>query len=501
SHYRTYVGTENILKNKDIFLPTEFLHGLYDGGIGAGLDDYWKLLQSKPQAAGGFLWAFIDEGLVRDDRARAIDINGNFYPDGIVGPYRQKEGSFYTIRDIWSPIQLAKRSYYESQFPDAFNGVVSLQNHYSFIDTRQCHFDWKLINFAAPNTLQTEGSIVVQGRAPSPAIAPSATGKLRLNLPTRWREADALSLSVTDPSGHEVITWTWPIKRAADFQNRIVRSTTSPALAGKATPSTAATEDAQTITMTAGMTSVIISKSTGRIAEVRRGGTLLGLSNGPALAVADTPKSGGEVSISHTQEGESHLVQAKISGSLAFVQYRLHPSGWLQVIYKYNLSGPQPYLGVSFDLPEKNITGVKWLGMGPYRVWKNRVRGGSMGVWSKGYNDTATGADTWQYPEFKGYHARTYWAQLQTINGPITVVTPDENLFLRLYTPRNGPNAQGAASVFPAGDISFLDGIAPIGNKFHPAGETGPQSAPNNARGDYEHTLFFYFGEMSTALQ
>mgnify|MGYP000019417576 CR=1 FL=1 len=43
-------------------MPTEFLHGLYDGGHGAGLNDYWKLMFESPLGAGGFLWALVDEG-------------------------------------------------------------------------------------------------------------------------------------------------------------------------------------------------------------------------------------------------------------------------------------------------------------------------------------------------------------------------------------------------------------------------------------------------------
>lgn len=488
-HYKTYNGTRDLLDKGNIFLPTEFLHGLYDGGAGAGLDDYWDLMLSRPLAAGGFLWAFLDEGLVRDDQNGAIDVFGNRYPDGILGPHREKEGSFYTIKDIWSPIQLGSRAYYEKQFPDAFNGQVSLDNHYSFTDAKQCRFSWKLVNFPAPNGTQTGNTVVAQNRAASPAIAPGASGKLSLDLPANWREADALQLSVSDPFGREINSWTWPIKRAADFQNRLVSST--------ATAKVTATEDAQSITLTAGKTAVSISKSTGLIAQVRRDGAPVGLSNGPTLAASslkDSPDKGELKSVTHKAEGDSQTVEAIYSGNMASVRYALRPDGWLQVDYKYNLSGPQDYMGVSFDLPEKQVKGVKWLGVGPYRVWKNRMRGGEIGVWSKAYNDTATGADTWQYPEFKGYHARTYWAQLQTTNGPITMVTPDENLFLRLYTPRNGPDPKGSAAAFPDGDISFLDGIAPIGNKFHGAVANGPQSAPNDAKGDYGHTLFFYFG-------
>ena len=32
----------------------------------------------------------------------AIDVTGNNAPDGIVGPFREKEASFHTIKELWS---------------------------------------------------------------------------------------------------------------------------------------------------------------------------------------------------------------------------------------------------------------------------------------------------------------------------------------------------------------------------------------------------------------
>ena len=62
-HYISYnSGIKNMFNGRDIFMPTESLHGLYDGGHGAGLDDYWNLMRSNPLSAGMFLWDFADEG-------------------------------------------------------------------------------------------------------------------------------------------------------------------------------------------------------------------------------------------------------------------------------------------------------------------------------------------------------------------------------------------------------------------------------------------------------
>ena len=78
---------------------------------------------------------------------------------------------------------------------------------------------------------------------------------------------------------------------------------------------------------------------------------------------------------------------------------------------------------------------MRWLGRGPYRVWKNRTGGVEYDVWHKAYNDVATGTG-WTYPEFKGFHENLYWATLETREAPITIVTATNDLFLRVGTPR-----------------------------------------------------------------
>ena len=56
-HYSYYATVQKNLSGNTLYLPTEFLHGLYDGGQGAGLYDYWNLMGTKPMGLGGFLWS------------------------------------------------------------------------------------------------------------------------------------------------------------------------------------------------------------------------------------------------------------------------------------------------------------------------------------------------------------------------------------------------------------------------------------------------------------
>ena len=94
-HKNQYMANTNSPK-KFIYMPTEFLHGLYDGGAGAGFADVWNLMSQSKYLGGGFFWAYLDEGIKRPDTGQ-IDVSGNEAPDGIVGPYRQREASYWTI--------------------------------------------------------------------------------------------------------------------------------------------------------------------------------------------------------------------------------------------------------------------------------------------------------------------------------------------------------------------------------------------------------------------
>jgi hypothetical protein len=213
------------------------------------------------------------------------------------------------------------------------------------------------------------------------------------------------------------------------------------------------------------------------------------LNNGPVIATGTATFN----SLTHGRDGTGYFVQANYSGNLRSVRWRLDASGWLQLDYFYNYTGTSDFFGVNLDYPESRVRGLTWLGYGPYRVYKNRMRGVHPGVHTKTYNNPATGASGWQYPEFKGYHANTYWAALSTTEGTITMVSAQENVFLRLFTPAVGSSPTYATVAYPAGGISFLDGIPAIGNKFHTVNDLGPESRQPTGAGDYRRTIYFRF--------
>ena len=89
-HYPAYLtGVGRFTNGYNVFMPTEFMHGQYDQGHGAGLEDFWANYISHPLFAGGFMWAFSDEAVRRSDHNGQLDSDKFNAPDGIVGPYRE----------------------------------------------------------------------------------------------------------------------------------------------------------------------------------------------------------------------------------------------------------------------------------------------------------------------------------------------------------------------------------------------------------------------------
>ncbi len=149
---------------KYIYMPTEMLHGLYDGGGGAGLEDYWNMMRNSSLLGGAFLWVFADEGVIHPATGK-LDCAGNQAPDGIVGPYREREASFYTIQEIWSPIVLERLS----------DRQIKVINHYAFTDADQCSYQWEVLQFAGPRA-RPRTSCYRRKPVPFPPSRPATRG-------------------------------------------------------------------------------------------------------------------------------------------------------------------------------------------------------------------------------------------------------------------------------------------------------------------------------------
>lgn len=224
----------------------------------------------------------------------------------------------------------------------------------------------------------------------------------------------------------------------------------------------------------------MVNKQKGIINRIEVDGKVLPLTGGPRFSVGELEVSKMELDGNNGQATFWFKKEGSKRQARNYIRISLLPSEWVKIDYSFDVGGHYPHIGVTFDFPEETVKSVKWLGNGPYRVWKNRMKGVTFGLWEKDYNNTLTG-ESWEYPEFKGFHSKLYAADLSTTLGTLKIVAEEDDMFLHLFTPgkqvqRNNDNTLG---VFPNGQLSVLNAISPVGTKFKNARELGPQSQPN----------------------
>ena len=499
-HYRSWGETQALLRKPEITMPTEFLHGLYDGGHGAGLFDYWVMMSKAPRCAGGFLWDLQDEGVKRVDMDGFIDNVGNFGADGIVGPHLEKEGSYFTIKEIWCPVQITNLSTaYDS-------AMLELWNRFDFLNLNQCKFSCRYLNIPTlPNGKVTVASkFVVDG----PDVAPHAKGQL----PLRKGTGDVLEITVIDNRGEELFTWMVTPPNLPNGEEQVSASIQTE-------------QDARTLTVVNGKTSYTFNKKSGQLTKVTtnslpgegRGGAFA--FQGPRAIVAKRSDRSEDGFYNHDDKEaekkktqyttyedlgafdgfkvEDNKVIATYShGTMQRAEWTFLKDGSVRLDYQYTFGGVIDEMGIMFDYPEQNVKSKQWVGDGPYRVWQNRLHGPQYGFWQNDYNDPVPG-DSFEYPEFKGYFANVKWMNLKTTDGDIMItplafpegMTPADKVlaennyptsnrqgYVGIYTPRDGRDH--ILYTLPESGISLLKVIPSVRNKVNTTDLNGPSAQP-----------------------
>ncbi len=486
-HYPEFnYATNRFVNGNDPFMATELLHGLYDGGHGAGLEDFWKNYETSPLFAGGFLWVLADEAVLRTDKKETVfDSDGNHAPDGILGPHREKEGSFYTVKEIWSPVQIEPVT-----INSEWNGKLFLKNKFIYTNLKDCGFSWETVKTEIGSTKEI---VTGSGIVASTEANPGETAMIDIILNDALQNADLLRFKAIDQNGYELYTWSWPVIQPKEkakelFSNNLNESEIE----------IIETEDL--VIATVGDLKISFNKADGTIKNIENKKGRISFSGGP-------------IPVGVTTEVDETKWEKDENGDFNFeILYLGYPKKIVWTLYKNGLlfletSPIQPrlkeidFVGISFNYPEENCKSVNWMGRGPYRVWKNRIKGSNIGVWEKEYNNTITGESFNEliYPEFKGYHGNLFWLKMETTESPFTIISETPNLFFQLFTPDKPQKVQGGVyPPFPKGDILFLYEIPAIGTKFKNAEQLGPKSQKGNFRGhrddkNYPIKLWFDF--------
>lgn len=394
-------------------LFTEYAHAL--GLATDRIQDQWELIQASPRLAGGSIWHFHDQAVLRTsaepvdrtkptrlvwiDSTRHYDTNGLDGADGIVYADRTPQTDYWQIRKVYAPVQIAQRAL--AVRPGAAQLALTVENRYDFLALHGMRMEW---------ALQRNGADIQKGMAPLAAAARAQeTVRIPVTIPSdAAADVLALKLRVVDDKGAEVV-------------DRVVRLDLEGAgrqgwlasLADGGRPDIR--EDPQAIRIATAGWSLSVARGSGELEIRDTAGRVLveGIyphsGRKPTMAEELSIKDTGLWTMSTLRRVERPVVTLeRTDGKLALSVsgryprpdapeqaliggYRLQvmPNGALEISYDYVPEGARGMLseaGLSVVGPA-GADQLRWIGQGPYAGYPGKDRLNEFGVYHLGRED------------------------------------------------------------------------------------------------------------------
>ena len=148
---RMYSATKDIVTILDDetdtrpFVLCEYAHAM--GNSTGALQDYWDLIEQRPQFIGAFVWEWVDHGILRTDEsgreywAYGGDFgerrhDSNFCCDGLVWPDRTPHPGMWECRKVLQPVGV--------KAVDLLGGKIAVRNKYQFSNLDILIGSWEL---------------------------------------------------------------------------------------------------------------------------------------------------------------------------------------------------------------------------------------------------------------------------------------------------------------------------------------------------------------------
>lgn len=411
-------------------LLCEYGHAMGNGP--GGLRDYQDLFRRYTRIQGGFVWEWIDHGILRTDKdgrdyyAYGGDFgdfphNGNFCMDGLVFPDRRPSPGLEEYKKVIEPVKVTEGS-----------GRYTVENRYDFIGLNHLRLQWVVLE---------EGMEVLAGRLPVPPVAPGGNASLSPDLsglqkwPGReYRIHFRFSLGEDTSwatAGHIIATADFPlVSPSAVVLDRSALAT--PSIKG---------DDLQIIVETEAGISYTFCKVRGFLLNVERDGETM-IRKGPVLNFWRPPidndmyllddmknkyflhrMSSKLLSLDLEEEvgavivtaGHLSVPNAQAAGWKTKTRWRIWGDGELQLSIlgeKYNerRNPPQviPKIGLELLLPP-DAEHVTWYGKGPGESYPDSCEAALVARYTMGADEMWT---DYPYPQENGNRSETRWLHI-----------------------------------------------------------------------------------------
>jgi beta-galactosidase len=153
-------------KNDRPLILCEYAHAM--GNSTGNLQDYWNVIEKYPKLQGGFVWDWVDQGILKTDEngekywayggdfgPEGIRSDGNFCINGLTWPDRTGKPGLAEVNKVYQYIGLEPLS--------LATGSIKIRNKYFFTDLSEFVFDWDIVS---------DGVAVKSGKLSFPGFKP-----------------------------------------------------------------------------------------------------------------------------------------------------------------------------------------------------------------------------------------------------------------------------------------------------------------------------------------
>jgi beta-galactosidase len=153
-------------KNDRPLILCEYAHAM--GNSTGNLQDYWDVIEKYPKLQGGFIWDWVDQGILKisengekywtyggDYGEEGIPSDGNFCLNGLVWPDRTPHPGLTEVKKVYQ--------YVGFEAVNLNNGLIKLKNKYDFTNLSEFNFEWEVVS---------DGNAIQSGKLTFPDFKP-----------------------------------------------------------------------------------------------------------------------------------------------------------------------------------------------------------------------------------------------------------------------------------------------------------------------------------------
>lgn len=430
----------NYVKNdgKKPLIQCEYAHAM--GNSLGNLQDYWDLIESNPTMQGGFIWDWVDQGiLTKNEKGQEFwafggDLGGfeiqndnNFCLNGIVNPDRGEKPALFETKKVYQYIK----------FKDAAikQGKIDIKNSYDFTNLNEFDFTW---------TLLENGVEITKGNINTIDLEPYQTKTIAIALPTLTNKSSEYHLNIYAKTKE---------KQALVPQGHVVAYEQFELQKGKFVPTSngeskvVVSENENSLTVSNNQVTANFDKKSGVLTTLDYGkGNILVKGISPNFWRASTDNDFGFkmpqklgawkqasenqtlISIAQETKNEEVIVTAKYQLTAAknttvHIEYRFTKEGQIAVTTSLDTQNQtlpmMPRFGTNFII-NNEFDNVQWFGRGPFENYQDRKTAALVGNYKASVLDLYF---PYIRPQENGYKTENRWVKFTNKNGEGILIT------------------------------------------------------------------------------